>query len=63
MTPEEPAVLADELASLEAQIEKRTQFRFYSIFPDNGPYRREHYPKHLAWMAAGKDHRVPPTRR
>lgn len=43
----------DELSTLVAQMEKRSQARFRSFFADTGPYRRELYPKHLEFFAAG----------
>jgi phage terminase large subunit-like protein len=33
------------------------QLRFYTIFPDQGPLRRELYPKHLEFFRAGKEER------
>ena len=40
----------------EAKRESNTRSRFYTMFPDTGPYRRELYPKHLRFFAAGKYH-------
>lgn len=50
MTPE-------DAAELLAEIERRKALRIHQFFQDSGPYRRELYPKHLAFMAAGKEHR------
>lgn len=37
-------------------IEGERGRRFYSLYPDEGPLRRELYPKHLAFFAAGIQH-------
>jgi phage terminase large subunit-like protein len=39
------------------QRRKRRRRRIDSFFPDTGPLRRELYPKHLEFFAAGKEHR------
>jgi phage terminase large subunit-like protein len=44
-------------AAVEAESARRAACQFYRLFPDDGPYRRELYPKHLAWFAAGREHR------
>ena len=51
---------ADALAAASAardailhEQERRKGGRFATIFPDEGPYRREVYPKHMAFIAAG----------
>lgn len=50
--PELRALFAD----LE-QLERAERFgQFYSWFPDEGPLRRELYPKHLEFFRAGKDY-------
>lgn len=43
-------ILSDTLAAKIAELKynKRT-----ALFPDNGPFKREFYPKHIAFMAAG----------
>ena len=49
--------LKKELAQL--LIEKETRLKYNvidSFFPDEGPYRRELYPKHLEFMDSGKDY-------
>src|SRR5665213_1213782 len=49
----------DELEYLELLEKMESELRYNQIkymFPDTGPYRRELYPKHLKFMAAGKDH-------
>ena len=40
-----------------AELERREGGRFQTIFPDDGPFRRELYPKHIEFFAAGKEHR------
>lgn len=58
ITPLEQA--ADTLAAaaaarnaILAELERRKGGRFQTIFPDEGPYRRELYPKHIEFFAAG----------
>ena len=47
-----------ELAALLEEKKKRLQYnKIETIFPDNGPYRRELYPKHIKFMAAGSKYR------
>lgn len=37
------------------QLEQMERFgKFYTLFPDTGPFRRELYPKHLEHFAAGR---------
>ncbi len=46
----------DKELLLELLNEKETRIRYNklnTIFPDDGPYRRELYPKHIAFMEAG----------
>lgn len=35
-----------------AELERRSGGRFRNTFPDTGPYRRELYPKHMAYIEA-----------
>ncbi len=50
-------ILKKELAELLEEQERRARYcKFNTIFPDEGPYRRELYPKHMQFMAAGLDH-------
>jgi len=46
-----------ELARLTDELERRQSAKFRMYFPDTGPLRRELYPKHIAFMAAGATHR------
>jgi phage terminase large subunit-like protein len=47
-----------ELLELEEEKARRIHYnQFDSWFPDTGPLRRELYPKHLAFFAAGIEHR------
>lgn len=47
----------EQLAQLQAElegIEKATRYgKFYTYFPDEGPFRRELYPKQIEFFAAG----------
>lgn len=43
-----------ELATIVAELQKRANARFLQFFPDGGVYRRELYPKHLEFFAAGR---------
>lgn len=47
--------LKDLLELLEAKERELQYNKLYALFPDEGPYRRELYPKHIAFMNAGKD--------
>ena len=40
-----------------AELERRAGGRFRTLFPDVGPYRRELYSKHTAFIRAGATHR------
>lgn len=55
-----PTALAD-LERLAASIDRaeaqRSGYKMRAYFPETGPFRRELYKKHLAFMAAGKIHR------
>ena len=44
----------EELALLLEELERRHRYNYVKyLFPDEGPYRRELYPKHTAFFAAG----------
>lgn len=45
------------LALLEEKQRRREGRRFFDYYPDEGPLRRELYPKHMEFFAAGKVHR------
>lgn len=46
--------LKEELAALlEEKIQRKKYSKFFSLFPDKGKYRRELYPKHIAFANAG----------
>jgi|SRR5712692_6569900 len=36
---------------------RRAGYKIRAYFPDAGPYRRALYPKHMAFLRAGRDHR------
>ena len=40
-----------------AELERRAGGRFRTIFPDEGPYRRDLYKKHMEFIAAGAEYR------
>lgn len=45
----------DELLLPILREEERARFnKFYDLFPDDGPFRRELYPKHLEFFQAGQ---------
>jgi phage terminase large subunit-like protein len=44
------------LESLEAEATRRARNKITRYYPDTGPLRRELYPKHLAFFAAGGKH-------
>lgn len=45
------------LALLEEKARRKAMRRFYGLYPDDGPLRRELYPKHLEFFRLGKAHR------
>lgn len=54
MTREEKEALIETLAEKVRRIERR---KFFSMFPDDGPLRRDLYPRHLEFFAAGAGYR------
>lgn len=46
------------LKALVDEYEHRLQAKIYSIFPEEGPLRRELYPSHMKFLAAGKDTKI-----
>lgn len=44
------------LTLLEARERLSSRRKFYELFPDEGPRRRELYPKHIQFFAAGLEH-------
>ncbi len=50
-------LLAELLTLLEAEHRARNRRLIDTVFPDDGPLRRELYPKHMAFMAAGASRR------
>ena len=50
--------LKRQLAELLVEKDQRAKYcKFETIFPDEGPYKRDLYPKHVSFMGAGSDHR------
>lgn len=62
MSPDEfvamldPETVSAMLAPILADEERARFNKFYDLFPDEGPLRRELYPRHLEFFAAGKDY-------
>lgn len=47
-----------EAIEIQSEIRRREKFKtFTKLYPETGPVRRELYPKHLAFFAAGVDNR------
>lgn len=55
MSHHDPTQEALRLLELQRQLERRRKLD--SFYPDNGPLRRELYPKHLEFFAAGSNRR------
>lgn len=45
------------LLALREKANRRKYNRLHALFPDEGPLRRELYPKHMAFFEASADHR------
>ena len=58
MTPDFGGWALEARRLVEAELAGRAASPFFRYFPDDGPLSRAHYPKHIALMAAGVDHRV-----
>ena len=58
MTREPMHSLVHGLSELNAEAERRTHYRIKRYFPETGKCRRELYPKHLQFFAAGAKHRT-----
>lgn len=51
LTPQE----REEAVKLLGELDRRKrQRKFYTMYPDEGPFRRELYPKHIEFMSATK---------
>lgn len=48
---------AEKVVILEEKARRAKQRKIWSYFPDEGPLRRELYPKHMEFFRAGKIHR------
>lgn len=44
---------SNELAAVVAELERRAACKFGQYFPDDGPFRRELYPRHLDFFQSG----------
>lgn len=52
-----PTQTQQEVADLIEELDRgRRETRLYQLYPDTGPLRRELYPKHIAFFAAGTKH-------
>ena len=58
MTNEPITTLVNGLSELDAEADRRAHYRITRYFPDTGPCRRDLYPKHLQFFAAGAAHRI-----
>lgn len=47
----------EDIQRLLAEFEKRQSSKFSTFYPDTGPLRRELYPKHCEFFAAGKTYK------
>src|SRR5882724_9992287 len=57
-----PAGRSQLASQLKANLSRREKFRkLYSYYPDDGPLRRELYPRHMEFFAAGGRHTLLPT--
>lgn len=41
---------------LEEKEKRKARRKLFALYPDDGPLRRELYPKHMAFFAGGKEH-------
>ena len=51
------SAMARSVAVKQEMLRREKQRSFYRLFPDDGPLRRELYPKHLDFFKAGANHR------
>ena len=51
-----PLELAKLVAFIDAESKIQSQTLLYRLFPETGPLRRELYPKHMEFFAAGAHH-------
>ena len=58
MTRDPMTSLVTGLPELDAEATRRAAYPIAHYFPDDGPYRRALYPKHLQFFAAGAAHRT-----
>ena len=48
----------EEATTLLGELKKRrSQRKFFTVYPDEGPYRRELYPKHMEFLAASREYK------
>jgi phage terminase large subunit-like protein len=58
VTREPSSPLVTALPELDAEVERRRNYKIKNYFKDTGPYRRELYPKHEQFFRAGAHHRT-----
>jgi len=52
----ERSALISAMEALQASIDRAKRRKLFTIYPDEGPLRRELYPKHIQFFAAGIEH-------
>lgn len=57
LTPEHRQAVIEQIEVTQALIDKRSKRKIDTYYPDKGPLRRELYPKHMEFFAAGAVHR------
>ena len=57
LTPASRQLLIEKITLLEEQQRRKSRRKLVTYFPDTGPLRRELYPKHCEFFAAGASHR------
>jgi phage terminase large subunit-like protein len=56
VTTEREIAEAELLRLLQEEADWQSTHKFYDMFPETGPLRRELYPKHLAFFATGNEY-------
>lgn len=57
MTPEHRQSVIEQIRGIQSVIDSKNKSKISTYYPDNGPLRRELYPKHMEFFAAGAVHR------
>lgn len=53
LTPEEHQMLRDRAVHHRMSVDRRTRNQFYTHLPDEGPFARKHYRRHVEFYATG----------